>query len=161
MKKMLMLACFILLACALGAQASGRKILYVYDEVNNNSKPYIDYFREALTAQGIAYDEATASQVASKDLSGYQTILVHGMVMAFASKSPVRDWLKADRRLEGKNVELFVTANRWFVDKLFKQLSDLLAKDKADSVDAVSMATKSMDAAAKKAAVRSFVARLK
>jgi hypothetical protein len=161
MKKMLMLAFLTVLASALGAQISGEKILYVYDEANKNSRPYIDYFREALTARGIVYDEVTASQVAAKDLSGYKTILVHGMVMAFASKSPVRDWLKTDRRLEGKNVALFVTANRWFVDKLFKQLSDLLAEDKADSVDAVSMATKSMDAAAKKAAVRSFVARLK
>jgi hypothetical protein len=95
------------------------------------------------------------------DLAKYRAVLVHGMVMAFASKSPVRDWLKAERRLEGKKVFLFVTANRWFLDKLYKQLGDLLMKDKAGAVDAVSAATKKMDAAAKESAVRAFVARLK
>jgi lactam utilization protein B len=95
------------------------------------------------------------------DLTKYSAVLVHGMVMAFASKSPVRDWLKAEKRLEGKKVYLFVTANRWFLDKLYKQLGDLLARDKAGSVDAVSAATKKMDDAAKEAAVRAFVAKLK
>ena len=83
------------------------------------------------------------------------------MVMAFAMKSPVRDWLKAEKRLEGERVALYVTANRWSLDKLTKQLVDLVKKDKAEPVDAVSTATKPMDAAAKEAAARNFVAKLK
>ena len=107
------LAALVALAAALYGQGSAGKVLYVYDELNDNSRPYIGYFEKALAAEGIAFDEATASQVASMDLSKYRAVLVHGMVMAFASKSPVRDWLKAESRLEGRRVALFVTANRW------------------------------------------------
>ena len=145
-------------AQALSAQA---KILYVYDEVNDQSKPYIGWFKTALEANGIAYDEATAMQAAQRDLSQYRLILAHGMVMAFDSKSPVRDWLKAERRLAGKPVALFVTANRWFLDKLTKELRDLLDKDGATTVDALSTATKKLDVAGKQAAVNAFVAKLK
>lgn len=161
MRKLLFIVSLAAIAAAIGAQSPAAKVLYVYDEANDQSKPYIGYFEKALADDGIAFDETTASQAGSKDLSQYRAVLVHGMVMAFASKSPVRDWLKAEKRLEGKKVALFVTANRWSLDKLYKQLGDLLEKDKAGPVDAVSAATKKMDAAAKEAAVRAFVARLK
>lgn len=161
MKKLMLAACLAAIAAAIGAQSPASKVLYVYDEVNDQSKPYIGYFEKALADEGIAFDDATAAQARSMDLSKYRAILVHGMVMAFASKSPVRDWLKAETRLEGKRVALFVTANRWYLDKLYKQLVDLAKKDKAGPVDSVSSATKPMDAKAKEAAVRSFVARLK
>jgi hypothetical protein len=159
MRKLLLAACLAALAAALYGQGSAGRVLYVYDEVNDNSRPYIGYFEKALAAEGIAYDEATATEAGSKDISQYRAILVHGMVMAFASKSPVRDWLKAENRLEGRRVALFVTANRWFLAKLSRQLADLLKKDKAGPVDAVSTATKSMDDASKEAAVKSFVTR--
>jgi hypothetical protein len=161
LRKLILIFGLAAIAAALGAQSPAAKVLYVYDEANDKSKPYIGYLEKALADEGIAFDETTASQVGSMDLTKYSAVLVHGMVMAFASKSPVRDWLKAEKRLEGKKVYLFVTANRWFLDKLYKQLGDLLARDKAGSVDAVSAATKKMDDAAKEAAVRAFVAKLK
>jgi len=161
MKKTLIVLFLAALAAVLAAQVAGGKLLYVYDEVNKQSTPYIGYFKDALAAQGIGFDEATASQASSIDLSGYSAVLVHGMVMAFNMKSPVRDWLKAEKRLEGKKVFLFVTANRWFLEKLTAQLGELLKKDGAIQVDAVSSATKAMDAAAKDAAVRGLVAKLK
>jgi hypothetical protein len=147
-------------ALSLGAQEAGKKTLYVYDEVNKNSTPYIAYFKSAFAEKGVAYDEATAAQAASKDLSAYDTIVIHSMVMAFASKSPVRDWLKG-AKLEGKKVALFVTANRWKLDKLYDQLTKLLKKDNAVVIDAVSMATKDMNEAAKIAAVKTQVGKLK
>jgi hypothetical protein len=161
MKKLFLALGILAFAAALGAQVPAGKVLYVYDEVNKNSEPYIGYFKAAMVAEGIAFDAATAAQAASMDLSAYRAVLVHGMVMAFASKSPVRDWLKSEKRLGGKRVALFVTANRWYLDKLDKQLRDLLAKDGAAPVDAVSAATKKLDAAEKEAAVRGFVARLR
>jgi hypothetical protein len=161
MKRMLIALCLAAVTAALGAQVPSGKVLYVYDEANERSAPYIGYFRSALAAESIAYDEATASQVPSLDLAGYRAILVHGMVMAFASKSPVRDWLKAEGRLSGRRVVLLVTANRWFLDKLSRQLGDLLVKDGAEPVDAVSASTKKLDSAAKEGAVRALVARLK
>jgi hypothetical protein len=160
MKKFLILLCLASIAVALGAQAPAGKILYVYDEANEQSAPYIGYFKSALAAEGIEYDETTAARVPAMDLTKYRALLVHGMVMAFTSKSPVRDWLKAEKRLAGRRVALLVTANRWFLDKHFKQLGGLLEKDGAAPVDAVSAATKNLDAAAKEAAVRNIVARL-
>jgi hypothetical protein len=161
MKKAFLLACLFALAAALGAQGRGQRILFVYDEVNYNSKPYISLFESALASEGLPFDAAKASEARGKDLAAYDLVLVHGMVMAFTSKSPVRDWLKSDPRLEGKKVALFVTANRWYLDKLFSQLKELLGKDKANLVDAVSMATKGLDGKAKESAVRAFVGKLK
>jgi hypothetical protein len=160
MKKLFLVLSLVACAAALAAQTATGKILYVYDEVNKQSTPYIGYFRAALAQDGIAFDEATASQAAKMDLSGYRAVLIHGMVMAFNSRSLVRDWLKAEGRLGGTRVALLVTANRWFLDKLKLQLTELLRKDGALPVDVVSAATKTMDEAAKEAVVRSLVAEL-
>lgn len=141
--------------------APAGKILYLYDEVNEQSTPYIGYFREALAAEGIAYEESAVAEVSADKLKTYGYILAHGMVMAFNMKSPLRDWLKTSPDLRGKKVSLFVTANRWFLDDLFGQLRKLLERDQAELVDAVSMATKELDAAAEREAVRAHVARLK
>lgn len=137
------------------------KVLYVYDEDNEQSAPYVANFRAAFAAEGIAFDEATAAQAAAVDPAAYGTVVIHGMVMAFNRKSPVRDWLKKGPPLAGKKVSLLVTANRWFLDSLFKDLTALLEKEDAVVVDAVSMATKRTDDAAEAAAVRAQVARLK
>ena len=141
--------------------AQGPKLLYVYDESNKQSAEYVTYFREALAQRGIPYDETTAAGLQRLDLAHYDTILMHGMVMAFNSKSPLRDWLKTGPSLAGKQVHLFVTANRWFVDKLLGQLEELLRKDQATLADAVSMATKDLKAADKQAAVQTFVRELR
>jgi hypothetical protein len=164
MKKHVPVACVAyaaILAAALVAQSPADKVLYVYDTVNDQSRPYIGYFEKALAAEGIAFDESTATEAGKKDFSLYRAVLVHGMVMAFTTQSPVRDWLKEERRLDGKKVALLVTANRWLLGRLYGQLTDLLKKDKAETVDAVSAATKDMDAAAKEAAVRRVVASLR
>jgi hypothetical protein len=154
------LALILTLSAVAGLSAQA-KLLYVHDELNEQSKPYVARFEAALAARGFAFDEATAAQARTMDLSKYRAVLIHGMVMAFNSKSPVRDWLKAGPALAGKPVYLFVTANRWMLDKLDRQLKELLAKYGSAPVDAVSAATKAMDAEAKDAAVRGFVARLK
>ncbi len=143
-----------------GAAVEDRKILYVYDEVNENSRPYIGYFRDAFTQEGIAFDEVSADGVKSKNLNEYRAILIHGMVMAFNSKSPVRDWLKTSPDFAGRSVSLFVTANRWFLKDLYRDLTGLLKKDKVTMIDAVSTATKDLDGPAKAALVRKQVAGL-
>lgn len=161
MKKIPVIVFGCLLAASLGAETVSGKVLYVYDEVNEQSKPYISYFRDGFAAAGISFDEAAASGLKAKDLSSYEFIVVHGMVMAFNSKSPVRDWLKTKPDLDGKKVSLFVTANRWFLKNLFGQLTELLRKENADVIDAVSMATKDTDAASEAAAVKAQISRLK
>jgi hypothetical protein len=148
-------------AFSLWADSSAGKVLFIYDEVNQQSSPYVERFREAFAAKGISFDEATAVQVKSKDLSSYTRLVVYGMVMAFNMKSPVRDWLKTAPDLSGKRISLFVTANRWFLQQLVGQLTDLLKKDKAEVVDAVSMATKDLDVQEKSVAVDRLVKELK
>lgn len=140
--------------------AAGR-VLYVYDEVNEQSRPYIAHFRASLQAAGRPFDEAAAGELAKKDLAAYDFIVIHGMVMAFNAKSPVRDWLKTQPGITGKKVALLVTANRWFLANLFEDLQDLLNKEKADVLDAVSMATKTTTDADEAAAVTKLIGRLK
>lgn len=155
------LAAWVSLPCA--AQESPGKVLYVYDEVNEQSEPYIAHFRSALSAAGVSFDEVTAAELSSGKASvnpaDYDRILIHGMVMAFNGKSPVRDWLKKKPALEGTKVSLFVTANRWFLDNLFSQLTSLVKKDGGDLVDAVSMATKDTSDEQERAAVEAQVRR--
>ena len=161
MKRLFAILCLSTAFSALGAQTATVKTLYVYDEINEHSTPYIEHFKDAFAAEGIAYDIAAAAELASKDLSPYNAVVVHGMVMAFAMQSPVRDWLKTGPDLRGKKVSLLVTANRWFLNKLFRQLSALIRDTGAEKVDAVSMATAKTDNAHEKATVRRQVARLK
>ncbi|MDP3177682.1 MAG: hypothetical protein Q8M76_07245, partial [Spirochaetaceae bacterium] len=144
-------------ATAAATAASREKILFLYDEMNEQSTPYIGRYREIFAAAGIPFDEATAADMKSRDLSPYRLIVVHGMVMAFNAKSPIRDWLKTGPDLRGKNVSLFVTANRWFLKDLFGQLRKLLESRGAVVVDAVSMATKDTDDAAERAAIAAQV----
>jgi hypothetical protein len=158
MKKSAVLALALALLAADFAAAQGpKKILYAYDEANEQSTPYIGYFREAFAARGLAFDEAAAAELGAKDLAAYDRIVLHGMVMAFATKSPLRDWLKQGPALGGKKVWLLVTANRWFLAELFGRLAKLARVDGAELVDAVSMATKDKSQAEKSAAVRGFV----
>ena len=56
-------------------------------------------------------------------------------------------------------MSLLVTANRWFLDNLYGQLTALFEKDGAVLVDAVSMATKKTDDAQERTAVAAQVAR--
>jgi len=161
MKIAIAIACALLITAGLAAETADGKVLLVYDEVNVNSDPYVGYFKEALTAEGLAFEETVVGSVAGKDLAAYDTVLIYGMVQAFNMKSPIRDWLKTKPALENKKVSLFVTANRWFLKNLFVQLTKLLDKQKAEVVDAVSMATKDLDASAKEAAVKAQVRRLK
>jgi hypothetical protein len=138
-----------------------KKVLFVYDEVNKNSSPYIEYFRNAFGAAGIGYDEAAAADANKMNLNDYRAVVIYGMVMAFNGKSPVRDWLKASPDLQGRKVSLLVTANRWFLKDLNRDLTNLLNKNEADVVDAVSTATKSLNDRDKEALVQAQVSRLK
>lgn len=151
----------LIIALPLAAQTPGPRVLFVYDEVNEQTEPYIAHFREAFASRGLTFDESAAGDLKSRDLSRYEVLVLHGIVQAFNSKSPIRDWLKTKPPLAGKRVYLFVTANRWFLDKLFKDLNGLLEKSGAGPVDAVSMATKDTDDAAEKAAVKAFIGKVR
>ncbi len=156
-----MIVLLALIIVPLAAQSPSPRILFVYDEVNEQTEPYIARFRGAFTAYGLPFDEAAAGELKSRDLSRYDVLVVHGIVQAFNAKSPIRDWLKTKPAVTGKRVYLFVTANRWFLDNLFRDLTGLLEKSGAKPVDAVSMATKDTDDATEKAAVEAFVGKVR
>jgi len=145
----------------LSAQPAPPRILFIYDEVNEQTEPYIAHFRDAFASSGMTFDETAAGDLKSKDISRYDVLVLHGIVQAFNAKSPIRDWLKTEPAVTGKRVYLFVTANRWFLDNLFKDLTKLLEKSGAKPVDAVSMATKETDDASEKAAVKAFVVKVR
>ncbi|GAB1483232.1 hypothetical protein MASR2M78_20480 [Treponema sp.] len=138
-----------------------KTVLYIYDEPSKEAQAFISYFKDAFAKNSIVFDESSAADMATKDLGSYDDIVIHSMVMAFNMKSPLRDWLKTSPKLQGKKVRLLVTANRWFLDKLFSQQQNLLNENGADIVDAVSAATKDMDSVQKAAKVEDFVAALK
>lgn len=158
LKKTAMLLC---LTFALGSGVFAESVLFVYEEINDKSTPYIETFRDELKKAGFTVEETAAVDANAKNLASYDYILIHGMVMAFASTSPVRDWLKTKPELAGKKVSLFVTANRWFLKKFNKQITSLVDKQKPVLIDAVSTATKKLDDAAKKELVRAQVSHLK
>lgn len=141
--------------------AAKPRMLYVYEEQNKNSVPYIDWFKAELGGAGFAVDTSGTSDIKSLDFSVYDLIVIHGIVMSFNMKSSVRDWLKSESRLQGKKVFVYATSGRWFADTLAAQLKDQLKAKQAQVVDAVSMATKGMAAEAKIAAVRTFVEKMR
>jgi uncharacterized membrane-anchored protein len=161
MKRRALFLFALLSAVSIGVQAQTEKTLYLYDEVNEGSTPYIAVFKAAFAEKGIAYDEATAADLRTLDLKAYDQLMIHGMYMAFNMSSPIRDWLKDDPDLTGKKISLFVTSNKSNAEKLMDQLTKLLKKNKAEVIDAVSMATADIDAAGKAAAVKERVERLK
>ena len=117
------------------------KVLFVYDTIDKASAFYVGTIRENLKKAQFLVDEASSGGLRQKDPLPYNHVVIYGMVLAFNLKSPVRDWLKSQKNLENKKIFIFVTANRWFNEKLCKELAKLATKQRATVVDAVSMAT--------------------
>jgi len=153
MKKTVLIVSLLLAAagCIFGNEQ--KKVLFVYEERNESIDPWLTLFRSRLNEQNLSFDESDAASAVSRDLSAYDTVLIYGTVMAFTAKEPVRDWLSKEPDLEGKDVQLFVTAHRWFVDKYTRQLVSLIRGRNAQLVDAVSSATKEMNPGDKKSFV--------
>lgn len=141
--------------------ADERKVLFVNDGAQKGSTAFDERFRAVFRDSGIAFDEVSAGNADSVDISQYRAIVIHSMVMALNAKSPVRDWLKRSPALGGTKTFLFVTASRWFNDDLSGELSALLEKDGSRVIDAVSQATKKLSPAEKDDLVAREVEKLK
>lgn len=119
-------------------------VLFIYEESNENIDPWLERLRSDLDSRSIAFEEISASELAGADLSPYGAIFLYGAVMAFTFKEPVRDWLDSGPDIADRKVSLFVTANRWFLDKYTGQLQTRLEKNGAETVDVISSATKDL-----------------
>ena len=126
------------------ASGTSKKVLLIYEESNENINPWLAIFRSGFNSKGISVDEKTAAEISGNISSSYDLICIYGAVMAFTAKEPVRDWLETGPDLSERKVLLFVTANRWFLDKYTGQLQTLLEAGNADIVDTVSSATKDL-----------------
>jgi hypothetical protein len=136
------------------------RVLLAYELADKNLDPWRALFRTELDSAGYALEEVEAAKLSAATLSNYDLIVIHGAVMAFTFKEPIRDWLNTSPKLAGRQVALFVTANRWFLEKYDGQLTGLLKKADASIVDAVSTATKSLSDGEKRQFVRAFVGKL-
>jgi hypothetical protein len=135
-------------------------MLFVYEAKDKQIDPWVSLFKEGLQARNLNADFYLPSELTGKDLSGYDTVVIYGVVQAFTNLEPVRDWLKTNVDLSGKKVHLFVTANRWYLKKYSDQLKKLLAKKNADLADAVSSATQKLSDSEKSELVKTFIGRI-
>ena len=155
MKKTLVLVA-LLAGLASAAFAQNKKALLIYDEDNKESAPYRAALASELREVGFYCEVTSVAKLSTQDLAHCDLVVIYSIVMAFASKSPLRDWLKSGPDLAGRKVAILVTANRWKLSDLYKQQLDLLAKRRADVVDSVSAATKNLTQADKDALIRDF-----
>jgi len=155
----ILFACLTLQGIGAEEPAEGKepKVLLVYEESNKNIDPWTAIFREELRKQRISFLDVPAATARGVDLSSYDFIVVYGAVMAFTSKEPIRDWLGESKTMNGKKTALFVTANRWYLEKYTAQLTDALKKNGSVPIDVVSAATKKMSDPEKQMLVSEFV----
>lgn len=144
------------LFCILGASllyaetpvsSESGKILFVYEESNEQLDPWIARMENYLNRQGIPFDKMAAAEASSlelEDFSSYRGLVLYGAVMAFTSNEPLRDWLKEEPSLQDQKVLLLVTANRWFLPKYTRQLKSLLKDEGAELIDDVTAVTKDL-----------------
>lgn len=164
MKRFTAVFCLILASLNIGSQEvdadKSQSVLLIYEESNKNIDPWRAVFREEFSRLGVPYEDIPAAGVGKTDLAAYRAIVVYGSVMAFATKEPIRDWLDGAAKITAKKTALFVTANRWFLEKYTGQLVAALEKKNLAPVDVVSAATKNLKAGDKTALVAEFAKKI-
>ena len=160
MKKFAVLCLFLLAAMsgafAQKADSTKKHVLLAYEIVDKGIDPWRALIRNEYNSSNYVLEELEASKLSAMKPSDYDFIIIYGAVMAFASKEPIRDWLNTKPKLAGKNVGLFVTANRWFLKKYNDQLLSLLNTSGATIVDAVSAETQKLSDKEKQQLVHAF-----
>jgi len=129
---------------ALISTAAESPLLFVYEESNANTDPWLGMLRRNLKSRSMEFEEKSASDLEGVDLASFERVFLYGAVMGFTLKEPLRKWLDSEPDLSGKKVSLLVTANRWFLEKYTLQLEERLEKSGAGNVDAISSATKDL-----------------
>jgi len=142
MKKILLT--FILATMALVATVAENPLLFVYEESNDNTDPWLEMLRHNLKSRSIDFEEKSASDLEGVDLSSFDRVFFYGAVMGFTLKEPLRSWLDSSPDLTGKKVSLLVTASRWFLEKYTAQLEERLEESGAGKIDAISSVTQNL-----------------
>jgi DNA topoisomerase IB len=149
-------------SCAEAAEAaSAAKVLFVYDKFGNGPNFYVDEFRKQLREKGNEVEETALDSSPVTDLSPYRFLIIYSRVMAFNMMSPVRGWIRAQKSFNGKELFIYVTADRLLNKTHRKGLLRLVKKRGGAVVDAVTMATHGMSEAQKREAIAKHLAKLK
>ncbi|MBI9098054.1 MAG: hypothetical protein JEY91_06230 [Spirochaetaceae bacterium] len=147
---------FILITLPFNIFGDSKKALFLYDMFDDESELYINMIRQSFDLINLPYDEVALEVGDVPDFSLYDRVFIYGKVMAFNLKSPIRDWLKTRPSLKGPDIYLLLTANRWFIDKYTRQISELTKENGGIVVDAVSSATKDLSDEEKRGLVSSL-----
>lgn len=163
MRKLKFYICLCLLAAAAAGNSGkdGKKILFVYDKIDESSKFYVENFRGQFKENEIEFEEFAVDSSNGVDLSEYGKILVFSRVMAFNMASTVRKWVHSKLDLKDKELFIFVTAGKWFYKGHRKDLVKHAEKNGGTVVDAVSMATEKLSEEEKRARITECVLKLK
>jgi len=149
-----------LAACFAAVVASAAPVLFVFEEENPETTPYIELFREELRTSGVEFDELSAAEAAKSGKgvpADCELVVVYAAVMRFGSPTPASDWLKAQKDFRGKTVRIRVTANRWFLETVRKRLEKTVKSARPEAVDALSQATKDFTESDKQKLVSGWV----
>ncbi len=138
-----------------------KKVLLVFEEANSYINKWRVIFKDEFMKQGFIFEEIPVAEAGKKDFSKYDFIEIYGAVMAFTYRQPIREWLKTETNISGKKVGLFVTANRWFLEKYYKQLEEILKGKKAIVVDSVSSATLKLSEEEKRKLISNHIEKIK
>ncbi len=136
-------------------------VLFVYDTLDNDTRFYVEAFRDNLKQSGLAYEEAAVEHALDSDPGPFEYLVIYSRVMAFDLASPVRKWLQSLKTLEGTKVYVFVTAAKWLHQKQCKKLSELVRERRGMVVDAVSAATSSLSEEQKRERIEQHLSGLK
>jgi hypothetical protein len=131
-----------------------RRVLFVYDVLDDDSRFFIEAIRSQLDNMNLDIEEVAVANSDVQSLKRYDYVLLYSRVMAFNMKSPVRGWVRKRKHFRDAKLFIFVTANRWFEQKHRQELLSLAKKRNARVIDAVTMATKDMTEAQKAQAVK-------
>lgn len=146
--KILGAAAALLLCCGAGGADTTSiekpAVLFVYDTLDDDTRFYVETFRDYLKESGRGFEEAAVEHAVDSDPAPFDYLVIYSRVMAFDLASPVRKWLRSLNALEGKKVFLFVTAAKWLHEKQRNNLTEIVRKRGGTVVDAVSSATSDM-----------------
>lgn len=141
--------------------AADKKVLFIYDKIDDNTRFYVDAFRKELSERAHSVEEtAVESATDAADPSAFRFIVIYSRVMAFNMISPVRKWIKRQGSLKDKKIFLYVTSDRIGHESNLKNLLKLVVQRGGVVVDAVTMATHKMSKEQKSAAIAKHLEKL-
>lgn len=162
MKKFISTFTLFILLSANGQTGKVGHVLFIYDNLKDSNKIYIDAIRNKLDAAGVSYTECDLKKSRKDDIDilDYANILIYSEVRAFKIRRPLRKWLSRTGSFKGKKVGAFVTGvTDKFSYRAATTFKRIITYKDGEVIDAVSSATKKMSDQLKKEKAGKFAAK--